>query len=63
MIYLSDYIDYLKGKKTYVLGFFAIFYGITGYYIGQLDSNTALHFIWGGLASMSIRAGISKVDN
>ena len=60
MIYLSDYIDYLKGKKTYVLGFFAIFYGITGYYIGQLDSTIAFQFIWGGLTAMAIRAGITN---
>lgn len=55
-----DYIKFLQGKKTYILGLFAVLYGITGYYIGQLDSNTALQFIWGGLTSAALRAGISK---
>ena len=56
MKYLSDYIDYLKGKKSYILGLFAVLYGVSGYYIGQLDSNTALQFVWGGLTAMAIRA-------
>ena len=60
MNYILDYIDFLKGRKTYILGIFAILYGISGYYIGQLDSNTALQFIWGGLTSMAIRAGITN---
>ena len=60
MNYILDYIDFLKGRKTYILGIFAILYGISGYYIGQLDSNTALQFIWGRLTSMAIRAGITN---
>lgn len=57
---ILNYINSLKGRKTYLLSIFAVFYGISGWYIGQLDSNNALQFIWGGLTSAALRAGISK---
>lgn len=60
MNFILDYKEWLEGKKTYILGFLAILYGASGYYLGQLDSNTALQFVWGGLTSMALRAGISK---
>lgn len=63
MKFILDYKEWLQGKKTYLLGLFAVLYGVSGYYLGQLDSNIALQFIWGGLTAMTIRAGISKVDN
>lgn len=63
MNYLSDYVDYLKGRKTYILGIFAIIYGITGYYIGQLDSTIAFQFIWGGFTAMTLRGGIAGIAN
>lgn len=60
MKHIIDYIKFLQGKKSYILGILALLYGISGYYIGQLDSNTALQFVWGGLTAMAIRAGIKN---
>ena len=51
-------IKYFEGKKTYILGFSAILFGITGWITGSLDQQTALQTIWAGVISMTLRAGI-----
>jgi hypothetical protein len=53
-------IQWLQGKKTYLLGLAALAYAIGGYFSGHLDAQTAMDIIWASLTSMALRAGISK---
>lgn len=58
MIY--DFINWLQGKKTYLLSVAAILYAVSGWYIGQFDQHTMINMMWAALATMTLRAGISK---
>ena len=53
-------IDWLKGKKVYLIGIGMVLYGIGGYAAGLHDWDTAMSFISQGLLGMGIRAGVSK---
>jgi len=53
-------IDWLKGKKVYLIGAGMILYGVGGYVAGLHDWDTAISFISQGLLGMGIRAGVSK---
>jgi hypothetical protein len=52
--------DWLKGKKSYLLGLAGVAYGITGYYTGNLDQKAMLDVIWTSLTVMALRAGIKN---
>ena len=49
----------ITGKKTYIIGIAGIIFAITGFVTGHLDSNTALDLIFGSLAAMGIRNGVT----
>lgn len=53
-------MDFLSGKKTYILVVAAVLYAITGYFLGNFDANTAMQMIWAALTAAGLRAGISK---
>jgi hypothetical protein len=59
---MTSIITWLKGKKTYILGLAAIVYAITGYYTGNLDSQTAMAVAWAAMQTMALRAGITKMS-
>jgi hypothetical protein len=52
-------ITFLAGKKTYIVGSLTIAYGIIGFYIGQLDSVSALGFVFAGLTAMGFRSALT----
>ena len=52
-------MSYLKGKKTYVVGVCGILFAVTGFATGHLDSVSAIDLIFGSLAAMGIRNGIT----
>ena len=57
---MSNLINWLKGKKAYLLGIAAVIYALLGVYLGKIDPATALDMVWAGLTAMAIRAGVSK---
>jgi hypothetical protein len=57
---LSNAWDMTSGYKAYALGLLAVVWSITGYLMGYLDAGTAKEYVWAGLATLALRAGISK---
>lgn len=54
-------IQFLAGKKTYILGILGIVYAASGFLTGNLDSQSALGIVWAALTAMGLRAGISQI--
>lgn len=52
--------EFLKGKKTYLMGILGIAWAVYGWATGYIDAVTAQGIIWGALTTMAIRAGIAK---
>ncbi len=52
MEYLNDFIDFLKGKKSYIVGAVALAYGLL---TGNGDA------VIQGIGLMTLRAGIAKM--
>lgn len=48
----------LQGYKTYVMGGLAIIYGVSGYYLGHLETEIALNTIWAGITTLTMRSAI-----
>ncbi len=59
---ILSFVSFLSGKKTYALGLVAILYGVSGFLTGHLDANSATDTIWAGLAVITGRAAIAKVE-
>lgn len=55
-------INFLKGKKTYLLAAALLAYTIGGYFSGHLDAQTALGLLFSSGVISSIRAAIAKVS-
>lgn len=53
-------INYLKGKKSYILAIGGIVYALLGYFTGHLDANSALNLVFGSMGLSTLRAGISN---
>ncbi len=53
-------MEFLKGKKTYVLGLLGVVWAVYGWAMGFIDVNVAQGVIWASLTSMAMRAGIAK---
>lgn len=54
-------MDFLKGKKTYILAVVTVGYGIYNHFAGQhLAWPEAIAFIFGGTAMATIRAAIGN---
>lgn len=52
-------LTWLSGKKTYIIGFAAAIYG-AGVALGVWHNNPGLDLIFGGSATVSMRAGMAK---
>ena len=52
-------MTFLTGKKTYILGVCGILFAIFGLVTGNLDFKTAAGFIFGSLAAMGLRNGMT----
>lgn len=50
--------EFLKGKKTYILAVVGIVTAIVAWSEGGIDTQALIGAIWGGIASMTIRAGV-----
>lgn len=53
-------IEFLKGKKTYILSALGVIYGVSGYVLGHLDGQTALGIIWTSLGFSTVRSAIAS---
>jgi len=53
-------INFLKGKKTYLLALALFAYAIGGYFTGHLTVMDAIGLIWSSGVVSSLRAAISK---
>jgi hypothetical protein len=56
---MTNVINWLKGKKTYMVGFAAAIYG-AGVGLGVWPHMTWLDLTLGGVATVTMRAGIQK---
>lgn len=54
-------IDFLKGKKTYILSALAVVYAISGLALGHIDPQTAVDMIWVALTGSALRASVTNV--
>lgn len=52
-------MSFFKGYKTYIIGTLTVLFGVAGYFTGNLDSHTAVGFVFGGLGVMGLRNGIT----
>jgi hypothetical protein len=53
-------LDFLKGKKTYIIAIAAIAYAVLGVISGNMDSQAAIQVILAALGAMGIRNGITS---
>ena len=53
-------IQFLKGKKTYLLGLAGLAYAIGGFSTGHLAQKEALDAAWASLTVIMMRAGIKN---
>jgi hypothetical protein len=53
-------MNFLKGKKTYILVALGVIYALSGYFTGHFDLKSAIDMVWTALAAGTIRAGISN---
>jgi hypothetical protein len=51
----------LDGYKMYLTGGAMIAWGICGWFLGHLDQQAAIGFIFGGLATIAGKSAIKKV--
>jgi hypothetical protein len=60
---ISSPMNFINGKKTYILGALGIIYAVAGYFTGNLDPQTALGLLWGSSSLLTIRHAISKAQS
>lgn len=53
-------LNFLSGKKTYLLAALGIIYAVSGFLTGNIEGQAALELIWAALTASTIRAGIAK---
>ena len=53
-------VNYLKGKKTYLLAAALLGYALGGYLTGHLNGKEALDLIWSSGVVSSLRAAITN---
>ncbi|MDE1866133.1 MAG: hypothetical protein KGI08_00280 [Thaumarchaeota archaeon] len=51
-------IEFLQGKKSYIIAGLTFIYAIIGVVIGQIDVNTAIQLVLASGAVASLRAAI-----
>ena len=52
-------LQFLQGKKTYIVGICGLLYAIFGFVTGHLDSHSAITLGFLALSSMGIRNGVT----
>lgn len=53
-------LEWLRGKKTYVLAVSSIFAALAAYATGQIEVGEMIKLIVAAIMAMTIRAGITK---
>ena len=56
-------IEYLKGKKTYVVAAVAVVTAVGAYLTGEADLATMVETCFGAVMAMTIRSGIKTEAN
>jgi len=56
---LNAFHGLLDGKKTYIGGVVTILYGVTGFLLGTLDTNSAVGFVMAGAITITMRSGLN----
>ncbi len=51
-------LEWLKGKKTYLLAALGVAWALTGYALGNLDAETASRLLWESLTAAALRNGL-----
>lgn len=54
-------MNFLRGKKTYIIGALNVLYGVLGLALGHLDQGTAIQFVLNGLGIAALRNGVERV--
>lgn len=57
---MNDLISWFEGKKTYFVAGIAIAYGVSAYFTGHIDAQSAIETILAALGGMSVRNAIEK---
>jgi hypothetical protein len=53
-------MNFLKGKKTYIVGGLTILFAVLGVALGKLDGSTALNMVATALVGMGIRDALNN---
>lgn len=53
-------MEFLQGKKTYIIGTLNVLYGVLGMALGHLDQATAIQLILNGLGIAALRNGVAR---
>jgi hypothetical protein len=53
-------IQWLKGKKTYIIQALALVYAASGYFTGNLDGKTALDILYSTTSISALRSALSQ---
>lgn len=53
-------LEWLKGKKTYIVGISAIVAALASYATGNIESSEMIKLIVAAILAMTMRAGITK---
>jgi hypothetical protein len=57
---MKKLVNFLSGKKTYLITLAAVVYAITGVISGNFTNDQAFEIVFAALGLGSLRAGISK---
>jgi len=58
---MINLINFINGKKSYILAGLGVIYALTGFFTGHLDGQGAIDIIWTSLGLATIKHAISKV--
>lgn len=53
-------MQFLQGKKSYLIGAATFVYGLLGFLLGEMDINQAAQFVLGGAGLAALRAGMKN---
>lgn len=53
-------MEFLKGKKTYIISILAVVYAVSGYILGYIELQNAIQLIIGSLGISALRHGIGQ---
>ena len=55
-------MDFLHGKKTYIIGTLTVLYGVLGITLGHIDQATAIQLVLNGLGIAALRNGVARAS-